>query len=52
LDISQPADPQEVGFYELPWKPEGTDIIGTVDDYIYLGAEEGGLFVLYFEPAP
>jgi hypothetical protein len=52
FDLSQPAAPQEVGFYELPWKPVGTDIIGTVDDNLYLGAEEGGLFILHFEPAP
>jgi hypothetical protein len=52
FDISQPAAPQEAAFYEMSWKPGRIDIIGTANDYIYLGAEEGGLFILHFDPVP
>jgi hypothetical protein len=50
FDLSEPAAPQEIASYEMPWKPSEIDIIGTVEDYLYLSAGEGGLFILRFEP--
>ncbi len=42
LDVSDPTTPTEVGYYSLPaWARR----ITLVDDYIYVAAQEGGLFI-------
>jgi hypothetical protein len=47
FDPSNPAALTEVGFYDAPQGPTRIDLIGASNDYIYLSAVEGGLFILH-----
>lgn len=44
LDVSDPTTPIEVGYYSLSaWARR----ITLVDDYLYVAAQEGGLFIFH-----
>jgi hypothetical protein len=47
LDISNPALPTEVGFYDTPYDAYS---VTTAGDYIYVADVDGGLFILRFAP--
>jgi hypothetical protein len=43
LDISDPATPDEVGFYDTPGDAQG---VATAGDLAYVADTNGGLFIL------
>jgi hypothetical protein len=49
VDISNPAAPKVTGFYELPQGPPEVNIIGAIENYLYLSTAEGGMFILQFD---
>ncbi len=48
VDVSDPAQPREVGFYDTPGYAEGVAVSGS---YIYVADRDGGLVILRFTRA-
>ncbi|MER3457836.1 MAG: hypothetical protein C4309_03625 [Chloroflexota bacterium] len=44
LNVSNPANPYEVGFYDTPGGAEGVAVAG---DYAYVADGEGGLDIIW-----